>query len=187
MRFPGYPGRFVTNTPYPDKEEIRETFRRLKVALTTAPTLIHPNFDKEFILYTDACRKGIAGSLYQVADDGKEHPILFISRGLAESKTGYSATELECYSVVWCLNKLEHYVDGSKLKLHTDHAALKWIWDIKSTVNSRLFKWSLILNPLRDKVTIIHRPGRLHNNVDPLSRYPSPMSNSINLLHVESE
>lgn len=116
--------------------------------------------------------------------DGKEHPILFISRGLTEAETRYSATELECLAIVWCLHKLEHYVDGAQLTLITDYAALKWIWDIKSTVNSRLFKWSLALNPLKDKVTIIHRPRRFHSNVDPLSRYP--VSNSVNLLHIES-
>jgi hypothetical protein len=172
-----------SNTVYPDLPEIREAFEKLKVALSTAPILAHPDFDKQFILYSDACRKGIAGALYQVGDDGKEHPILFISRGLTDAETRYSATELECLAVVWCLHKLEHFVDGSQLKLYTDHAALKWIWDIKSTINSRLFKWSLILNPLRDKVTIIHRPGRMHNNVDPLSRYPA--SYSINLTQID--
>jgi len=50
-------------------------------------------------------------------------------------------------------------------------------------INSRLFKWSLILSPLKDNVTIVHRPGRLHNNVDPLSRYPM----SVNLVHVGEE
>src|SRR6202043_2672191 len=71
------------------------------------------------------------------------------------------------------------------LPLITDHTTLKWIWDIKSTVHSRLFKWSLILNPLKDKVTIIHRPGRLHSNVNPLSRYP--VANTVNLLHVQEK
>ena len=174
-----------SKTPYPDTPEIRHAFDTLKKCLSSAHVLVHPDFDKEFILYSDACRKGVAGSLYQVAEDGKEHPILFISHGLTDAETRYSATELECLAVVWCLHKLEHYVDGSKLKLYTDHSALKWIWDIKSTVNSRLFKWSLILNPLRDKVSIIHRPGRMHNNVDPLSRYPA--SYSVNLLHVEND
>jgi hypothetical protein len=174
-----------SNTPFPDNQKIREAFLQLKTALSNAPVLVHPNFEKEFILYTDACRKGIAGALYQMSDDSKEHPILFISRNLTDAETRYSATELECLAVVWTLHKLEHYVDGSKLKLYTDHAALKWIWDVKSTANSRLFKWSLILNPLRDKVTVIHRPGRLHNNVDPLSRYP--VVNSVNLLSVNEE
>ena len=35
---------------------------------------------------------------------------------------------------------------STALNLYTDHAALKWIWDMKSTVNSLLFKGSLILN-----------------------------------------
>jgi hypothetical protein len=174
-----------SNAPFPDSKAIRDAFAELKKALSTAPVLVHPDFEKEFILYTDACRKGIAGALYQMSDDNKEHPVLFISRNLTDAETRYSATELECLGVVWSLNKLEHYVDGSKLKLYTDHTALKWIWDIKSTANSRLFKWSLMLNPLRDKVTIIHRPGRLHNNVDPLSRYP--VANSVNLLSVNDE
>ena len=43
-----------SNTPFPDKEEFREAFRQLKEALPAAPTLIHPNFDKEFILYIAA-------------------------------------------------------------------------------------------------------------------------------------
>lgn len=97
------------------------------MALSTAPVLIHPNFDREFILYMDACRKGIVEALYQVSDDGKEHPILFILRGLTDAETRYSATELECLVVVWNLHKLEHFVDGSQLRLYTDHAALKWI------------------------------------------------------------
>jgi len=50
-------------------------------------------------------------------------------------------------------------------------------------VNSRLFKWSLFLNPLQDKVTIVHCSERLHNNVDPLSCYPT--SNSVTLTHVD--
>ena len=84
------------------------------------------------------------------------------------------------------MHKLEHYIDESKLKLIIDHSALKWIWNVKSTVNSRLFKWSLLLNPLKNKVTIVHRPGRFNNNVDPLSRYPIP-TYSITLAHVIEE
>jgi len=69
-----------SNSPYPDTKEIREAFNALKDALTKAPILIHPDFTKPFILYTDTCHKGIAGSLYQVSEeDQREHPILFIS------------------------------------------------------------------------------------------------------------
>jgi hypothetical protein len=173
--------------PFPDNPKTRIAFAALKHAITHAPVLIYADFLKEFILYCDASRKGIAGNLHQVSDtDGKEHPILFISCTLKPAETRYASTELECLAIVWCLHKLEHYVDGSNLKPVTDHSALKWIWNVKSTVNSRLFKWSLLLNPLKDKVTIIHRPGRSNSNVDPLSRYPVP-AYSVTLAHVTQE
>jgi hypothetical protein len=113
--------------PFPDNPETRIAFAALKHAITHAPVLIYADFLKEFILYCVASRKGIAGSLHQVNDtDGKEHPILFISRTLKPAETRYASTELEFLSIVWCLHKLEHYVDGSNLKLVTDHSALKY-------------------------------------------------------------
>src|SRR5436189_4961187 len=53
-------------------------------------------------------------------------------------------------------------------------------------VNSRLFERSLLLNPLRDRVTIVHRPGRFNNNIDPLSRYPVP-AYYVTLAHVTEQ
>ncbi len=181
--------RLRSTNPFPDNTATRTAFERLKTAISSAPVLIHPNFDKPFSLYVDASRIGIGCALHQVSDvDNKEHPVLFVSRVLRPAEKNYSATELECLGVVWSLHKLEHYVDGAQIKIFTDHSALKWIWNLKSTVNSRLFRWSLILNPLQHKVTIVHRPGRLHNNVDPLSRNPSnSVYTNVNLYYARDE
>ena len=162
----------IRRKSFPDTPLKRAAFNALKVAIATSPVLIHPDFSKPFKVYLDASRKGVAAAVYQLGPDNKEHPVLFISRTLKPAERNYAATELECLAVVWGLKKLSHYLDGSQVTLVTDHNALKWIWDIKETVNQRLFRWSLLLNPLKDKVTIIHRPGRLNNNVDPLSRFP---------------
>jgi hypothetical protein len=107
---------------------------------------------------------------------------LYISRRLNSHEAKYTAMELECLGMVWSLDKLAHYVDGSKLRLVTDHPVLKWIWGIRSDANTRLFKWSLQLSLLKDKVTIVHRPGQFHQNVDPLSHNPS--SYHITLIHL---
>ena len=77
------------------------------------------------------------------------------------------------------------HVDGSKLRLVTDHSALKWIWGAKSNVNARLFKRSLQLSVLKDKVMIVHHPGRLLRNVDPLSW--NPASYHVTLIHMSDE
>ena len=66
--------------PFPDTEEIRKAFEILKARLSSAPMLIHLDFDREFILYTDTYRKGIEAGLYQVSlEDNKLHLIFFIS------------------------------------------------------------------------------------------------------------
>ena len=160
--------------PYPSTPEMRAAFDTLKEAISTDPVLIHPDFTKPFILYTDASRLGLGTALYQVSErDQKEHPVLFISRSLKSAEKNYTAMELECLALVWALKKLSHYVDGAELTVHTDHIALKWIWSIKEPVNQRLLRWALFLNPLKDKINIVHRPGIRQTNVDPLSRYPS--------------
>ena len=79
----------------------------------------------------------MAGTLAQVsAEDDKEHPLLYISLWLNQYEAKYTSTELKCLGLVWNINKLAHYVDGVKLKLFTDHSALKWIWGIKLDVNA---------------------------------------------------
>ena len=66
--------------PFLDTKEIRKAFLILKAHLSSASILMHPDFEREFILYTDTCKKGIGTGLYQVSlEDNKLHPILFIS------------------------------------------------------------------------------------------------------------
>lgn len=154
----------------------RETcLQKLKDLLSAAPVLRHPDFDKPFVLHTDGCKAGLAATLEQEDEEKKRHPVLYISRSLKSEEQRYTATEIECLGVYWSLHKLAPYVEGSAgLTLITDHSALKWIWEVSPTTNSRLYRWSLLLGPLKDKVVIEHRAGRLHSNVDPISRHPLP-------------
>ena len=160
-------GRMVVE-PTPERMAALGELKRL---LISAPCLIYPDFDKMFYLYTDASRKGIGGTLQQ-EKGGKQHPVLFISRALSPAEKSYSATELECLGVYWCFSKLSHYIDGSHLTVITDHQALQWLWNIKSTTNSRLYRWAILLLPYKKKLKIIHRSGIAHSNVDLLSRFP---------------
>src|SRR5438045_7056007 len=55
------------------KENQEEAFKKLIEALITAPVLIYPNFEKEFILYTDASKIALGAILHQKGEDDKEH------------------------------------------------------------------------------------------------------------------
>lgn len=160
-------GRLVVQQT-PERTAALDELKRL---LSNAPCLIYPDFTKEFFLYTDASKIGIGGTLQQEIE-GKQRPILFISRALSPAEKNYSATEMECLGVYWCFTKLSHYVDGSSLTVVTDHHALQWLWNIKVTTNSRLYRWAMLLLPYQKKLKIVHRPGLAHSNVDPISRFP---------------
>jgi hypothetical protein len=69
---------------------VQEAFDAVKIALSSAPVLALPNFDKQFILETDACNAGIGAVLMQ---DG--HPIAYLSQSLNKTNQGRSTYEKE--------------------------------------------------------------------------------------------
>ncbi|CEH16608.1 pol polyprotein [Ceraceosorus bombacis] len=146
----------------------------LKKCLTAEPVLAHPQQDKPYILHTDASLSGLGAVLSQEGDDGHEHPICYLSRQLQPAEKNYSATEIECLAAVWAIKKLHAYLDGAQFTLITDHTALQWLFNFKGN-NRRLAKWMLELQHHRPNMKIIYRQGRVHSNVDPLSRAALPV------------
>ena len=60
------------------------------------------------------------------------------------------------------------YLHGTKFKEVTDHSALKWLISFKDPA-CRLARWSIYLQSY--EFEIVHRKGKLHSNVDALSRH----------------
>ena len=60
--------------------EADQAFEALKKAFTTAPILIHPDFQKLFFLESDAFDFAPRAVLSQPNEDGRLHPVAFHSR-----------------------------------------------------------------------------------------------------------
>src|ERR1043166_6074912 len=89
------------------------------------PTLAHPDYHKEFILYTDAFYTGLGFILAQIKEDEKENPIAYGGRKLGPSERNYLITELECLGVVWGIRKNSQFLGQNRFTLITDHKALE--------------------------------------------------------------
>ena len=148
-------------------ENAQLAFDILKQKLTSAPLLITPNFDREFIIQCDASNFGVGGVLAQEDDDQVEKPIAYFSHKLNRAQKNYSITELECLAAVLCVKKFREYVEGYKFRIVTDHASLRWLMR-QADLNGRLARWSLALQCFT--FVIEHRRGTLNVVPDALSR-----------------
>ena len=155
-------GRFVWN------KSCGDAFDRLKGILSSYPILRSPNFDKGFVLMTDASDIGVGAVLLQ-GDGDKMFPIAYFSKKLSDGQRKYSTVEKETLALVLALRHFEVYAtSGSNpLKVLTDHNPLKYLQRF-SNKNKRLANWSLLLQDFN--FTIEHVKGRDNVIADSLSR-----------------
>ncbi|GBN11979.1 Retrovirus-related Pol polyprotein from transposon 17.6 [Araneus ventricosus] len=146
--------------------EMEEALITVKQRLTEKPVLYAPNFEKEFIVQTDASDLGIGVVLAQ-RTKGEEHPILYLSRKFSGPEKNYSTTEKECAAIIFAIKKLRYYLDGQKFIIETDHNPLVWL-KTNAGNNPRLMRWALALQPFN--YTIVQKPGKNIAHADCLSR-----------------
>ncbi|GFX51213.1 retrovirus-related Pol polyprotein from transposon 412 [Trichonephila clavipes] len=147
--------------------ECENAFRELKGKLFDKPVLYAPNFEREFIVQTDASNAGMGAVLTQLNEQGEEHPILYLSKKFSEVEKRYCTTEKECASIVFAIKRLHYYLDGNSFLVMTDHNPLVWL-NRNVSSNPRLMRWALALQPYNFR--IVHRSGKSHKNADSLSR-----------------
>ena len=154
------------------REEHDESLTKLKAALTTAPILAYPDTSgkTKFIVDTDASDYQIGGVLSQI-QDGHERVIMYASKGFQGSQMRWCTTRRELWAVVHMVTHcFKYYLQGRKFDLRTDHSSLRWLGSFSKTANEALCRWLFFLEPYREHMTIIHRPGKKHGNADGMSR-----------------
>ena len=87
--------------------EAQEAVRILKDKIQSAPMLVFPDFDKQFLLEMDASEKGLGAVLSQKQDDERYHPVTFGSRSLTSAEKNYHSLKLEFLALKW--NVMEHF------------------------------------------------------------------------------
>ena len=89
-------------------QEAREAFDCLKAACLQAPILAFPDFDKPFLLETDASGKGLGAVLSQKQSDGRYHPIAYASHIMNETEQRYHSNKQEFLALKWTVTEQFH-------------------------------------------------------------------------------
>ena len=85
----------------------REAMAILKGKVQSAPVLVFPDFNKPFLLETDASKEGLGAVLSQKQSDGWYHSIAFGSHSLTPAEKNYHSSKLEFLMLKWSVT--EHF------------------------------------------------------------------------------
>lgn len=147
-------------------EACEQAFQLLKERLCEQPVCALPDFDKTFVLRTDASDTGLGAILIQDQGYG-DQTIGCASRKLNSAEQNYSTVEKELLAVVWGIQKFSPYLYGREFVLQSDHLPLQHLDQMKNS-NSRLMRWAMQLQPYAFTFKAI--PGKENVGADFLSR-----------------
>ena len=121
------------DTKFEWNESCENAFQTLKYKLTSEPIVLKfPDYDKQFILYTDASDYAIGYVLGQIGNDNKEHVISYAGRSLTQAERKWPTFEKECLAVVDGIKHFHTYLEGDKkFRVFTDHKGLQYLKDTK--------------------------------------------------------
>ncbi|KAL4303036.1 hypothetical protein GQ457_10G010080 [Hibiscus cannabinus] len=147
-------------------EDCTKAFNILKQKLVTSPIVEPPDWKLPFELMCDASDYAVGAVLGQ--RKGKIfHPIYYASKTLNDAQTNYTTTEKEMLAVIFAFDKFRSYLIGTKVTVHTDHSATKYLLS-KKDAKPRLIRWILLLQEF--DIEIIDRKGTENQVADHLSR-----------------
>nr|GFC26225.1 reverse transcriptase domain-containing protein [Tanacetum cinerariifolium] len=120
------------DTTFEFDDECQKAFELLKEKLTCAPVVVSPNWNLPVKLMCDASDFTLGAILGQ--KDGKNfHPVYFASKTLNPAQQKYTETEKELMAVVFAFDKFRSYLILSKTIVHTDHSALRHLFNKQDT------------------------------------------------------
>lgn len=149
--------------------EADQAFQDLKKTFTSAPILIHPDFQKPFFLETDASDFALGAVLSQHGEGGRLHSVAFHSRKFTAPEINYEIHDKELLAIVDSFQEWRHFLEGAQhpVTVYTDHKNLEYFMSAR-VLNRRQARWSISLS--RFNFVITYRPGSQQIRSDALSR-----------------
>ncbi|MBW0557327.1 hypothetical protein O181_097042 [Austropuccinia psidii MF-1] len=124
----------------------------------------------------DESEDGLGAALNQVQiinEKPVEGPICFIYRKIKLTEARYGSSQMKCLCVVWALEKPNFFLEGCVFKVITDCTSVKSLLNMK-TPNKNMLRHQITIQQYRGNVTILHKDGNIHKNIDGLIRCPLP-------------
>ncbi|CAI7887001.1 unnamed protein product [Closterium sp. NIES-53] len=101
------------NTPFKWEDVHQQAMEQLKTALTSAPVLILPDPEKDYVIEADASDQAVGAVLMQ--DQGKGlQPIAYLSKKLHGAELNYPIHDKEALAIITAFKTWRCYLEGRK-------------------------------------------------------------------------
>jgi hypothetical protein len=150
--------------------EQQRAFDDLKELISSEPCLAHADLNKTFQMETDASNFAYGAALTQKQEDGKYHPVGFMSKSMVPAERNYDAYDREALGIVKPLQHWRYWLEGTQkpIEIITDHKNLLSSFNDKPTPSKRHLRWLKILRQYN--YVVGYRPGSKNTVADILSR-----------------
>ncbi len=160
-----------------------EAFESLKKAITSAPILVAPDWNKSFRGHIDASSSAVGGTLTQLDENGRDRVIAFFSKKLSPAEQNYTTNDRELLGLIYFLQRFRCYLEGSNFEIFTDNQVLRSFFT-KPNLSRREARWLETLGNF-GIFPINLKPGKIHVLGDTLSRAPHASVNVLEVLNID--
>jgi len=157
--------------------EHQATFEKLQQLLSSDKVLVHPDFTKDFHIYSDASDYGIGGCLCQEYGNIKR-PIGYFSRKLRTDERKKGIPEKETMALVESMEEFRPFIFGYFTVCHVDQQSVKWL--LKQEHPSKYVRYRERISPYKHKIEYVE--GKM-NIADWMSRHPLEEIPQIRMIH----
>jgi hypothetical protein len=95
-------------------DEVENDFIGIKKAIRSTLVLAKPDFNKDFIIYTNATKEAISTILLQAYDQNQENPIAYMSQSLSYDEVKYTLIEKHTFTLVKAIGNFRHFILGKQ-------------------------------------------------------------------------
>jgi hypothetical protein len=98
-------------------DDVENSFIRIKKEISSAPVMAKPDFEKDFIIYTNATEEEVYAILLQCGDQNNEKHVAYLSQSLLDDEFKYSYIEKHVFSPVKAIEKFHHFILGKNMQV----------------------------------------------------------------------
>ena len=154
--------------------EVQVAFETLKKACLEVPVLAFDNFNKPFLLETNASKLGLGAVLLQKQSDRWYHPVAYVSWSLTIHECNYYSTKQEFLTLKWVIaEQFQEYLHWKPFIVITDNNLLNYIL---TTLNLGAVKHFCVESLAGFTFSITYQKGRDNAVADALSHVTSKLN-----------